>query len=318
MLYQGFRLTREAEAAEARGRAAQLDERRVRELLYLDVADAFHQVLLYEQDLVVLDKLVDALQKTVDEQERRVTLGRSRRSALLQAQTSLAEARVEQETSRGQEAVARELLAFLMDSPAAEWTLVNVSPFPSVPELEGKLAQAAERSDILAREADAEAARRILQATQGDRQPEVKAEANYILLEDPDEDREWNVLLTFNLPLFDEGVRRARTREQAEQVQLSELNLAALRRQAASEVRSAYLSFMTSVAQRARLQEATEVALASYQEQNRDYELGRATQLDALSALAQVQRLARRAVAVDLQARLSLIGLHVAAGEKAP
>ena len=318
VLYQGFRLTREAEAAEARGRAAQLDERRVRELLYLDVADAFHQVLLYEQDLVVLDKLVDALQKTVDEQERRVTLGRSRRSALLQAQTSLAEARVEQETSRGQEAVARELLAFLMDSPAAEWTLVNVSPFPSVPELEGKLAQAAERSDILAREADAEAARRILQATQGDRQPEVKAEANYILLEDPDEDREWNVLLTFNLPLFDEGVRRARTREQAEQVQLSELNLAALRRQAASEVRSAYLSFMTSVAQRARLQEATEVALASYQEQNRDYELGRATQLDALSALAQVQRLARRAVAVDLQARLSLIGLHVAAGEKAP
>lgn len=318
IIYQGFRVTREAESGAAQGRAAQLDERRVRELLYLDVADAFHQVLLNERDLGVLDQLVDALQQTVAELEKRVSLGRSRKADLLQAQTSLAEARVEQETARGQVAVARELLAFLIDLPGEGWSLVDTSPFPSTPELEARLAQAAQRADILAGEARAESARKLLQAAQGARQPEVKAEGNYVLLEDPDEDREWNVLLTLEMPLFDEGVLRSQAREQMEQVQISELNLAALRRQAASEVRNAFLSFMSTAAQRARLQEALTVSKSSYEEQKRDYELGRANQLDALAALAQVQRLARRAVAAEIQARVNLIRLHVAAGEVAP
>ncbi len=60
------------------------------------------------------------------------------------------------------------------------------------------------------------------------------------------------------------------------------------------------------------------MARVSYQEQKWDYELGRANQLDELAALAQVQRLMRRAVATDMQARVSLIRLHVAAGEVAP
>ena len=318
ILYQGFRVTREAEAQEAQGRAARFEERRVKELLYLDVADAFHQVLIFEQDLALLDRLVEVLQQTVDELERRVKLGRSRKADLLQARTALAEVRVEQETARGNTGVARELLAFLIDQPADCWSLVQRSPFPEAPDLAAKLEQAAQRADLLAGEQRAEAARKALQAVQGTRQPDIRAEGNYYLLEDPDEDREWNVLLTFSLPLFDEGSRRSEARAQMEQVQISELNLAALRRQAQGEVRSAFLAFVSAAAQKARLQEAVEVAKESYEEQARDYELGRASQLEALAALAQVQRLARRASAVDGQARVRLIQLHVAAGEVGP
>ena len=317
-LYQGFRITREAEAREALGRAASWDERRVRELLYLDVADAFHQVLLYEADLALVIRLVTVLQDTAEELERRVKLGLSRKAEWLQAQTALAEARVEEETVRGYAAVARELLAFLIDQPADAWQLVNTSPFPSAPDLAAKLEQAVRRADLEAGAARAEAARKTLLAAKGARQPEVKAEAGYVLLEDPDEDREWNVLLTMELPLFDEGSRRAEVRTRMEEAQVSELNLAALRRQAASEVRTSYLTFVSTAAQKVRLQEAVEVGRSSYQEQKRDYELGRASQLDALSALAQVQRLARRASAADLLARVSLIQLHVAAGETTP
>lgn len=318
VLYQGFRITREAEAREAQGRAAQWDERRVRELLYLDVSDAFHQVLLFEQDLALVDRLVQVLEETQTELERRVGLGRSRKAELLQAQTALAEARVEQETARGQLALAREALAFLMDRPAEEWRLRDRSPFPAAPDLAAKLARAVQRADLQAAAERAESARKAVQAAQGERQPEVRAAGQYVLLEDPDEDREWDIALTMTLPLFDEGARRAGVREQMEQAGLRELNLAALRRQAASEVRSAYLLFVSTTAQKVRLQEGVEVARTSYEEQKRDYELGRASQLDALSALAQVQRLARRALAADIRARISLIQLHVAAGEGAP
>jgi outer membrane protein TolC len=225
---------------------------------------------------------------------------------------------VEQETARGQVAVARELLAFLMGRPAEGWQLKDESPFPSAPELAAKLEQAVQRADVQAGLERAEAARKAMQAAQGERQPEVRAAGNVYLVEDPDEDREWDVALTLSLPLFDEGVRRAGVREQMEQATISELNLAALRRQAVSEVRSAYLAFVSTAAQKARLQEGVAVATASYEEQQRDFELGRASQLDALSALAQVQRLARRALAADIRARVSLVQLHVAAGEGAP
>jgi outer membrane protein TolC len=66
------------------------------------------------------------------------------------------------------------------------------------------------------------------------------------------------------------------------------------------------------------VQEALEVGRENFEVQNRDYELGRASQLDALTALAQWQRLERRAAAADVQARASLVRLHVAAGGAAP
>lgn len=317
-LYSGFRLAREAQAREAEGRAAKLDEQRVREFLYLDVADAFYQVLLFDRDAAVLDELAAALDQTVAELEKRVELGRSRRADLLLARAERAENRVEQETVRGRQAATRELLGFVTDLPASSLVLAEDSPFPADPEIDEKLEHVTQRSDVLAGEARAEAAAREVEAARGGRQPQVRAEGNLYAYEDPDEDREWNILLALELPLFDEGVIRSRVRERAEASRISELNLAALRRQAASEVRSAYIAFMAAAGQRARLREALEVATENYEVQKRDYELGRASQLDALNALAQVQRLQRREVAAEMQARASLVRLHVAAGEGTP
>lgn len=317
-VYRGFRTTRLAEAREAEGRAAGLDERRTRELLYLDVADAFYQVLQQERDLEVLERLVQALQESVEALQERVRVGRSRRADLLGAQTSLAEARVEQEAVRGDAAAARELLSFLIDLPAADIRLREDAPFPATPDLAARLEAAGTRADVLAGAARAEAAQRDLKAARGERQPEISASGNLYLLEDPDEDREWSAVVTMTLPLFDEGVIRAGIREQTEQTRISELNLAALRRSAAADVRGAYAAFLSAVAQRDRLAEAREVARENHEVQQADYEIGRASQLDALSALAQWHRLERRAVAADILARASLVRLHVAAGETVP
>jgi len=318
ILYSGLRITRFAEAREAEGRAAALNERRTRELLYADVADAFYQTLIDEGDRDVLDKLVDTLQQTVEELRSRVDLGRSRKADLLSAQTGLAETLVEQETVRGRLGASRELLGFLIGRPAAEIRLAETSPFPPDPDLEAKLARATARADLLAAEALVEAATRDLQAARGERQPEIRAEGNLYAYEDPDEDREWNILLSLELPLFDEGVISERIRERAEQRQISELNLSRVRRSAESDVRTAYVSFMAAAGQRSRLREAMSVAEENYHVQKRDYELGRASQLDSLSALAQLYRLQRREVAAEMQARASLVRLHVAAGEAQP
>lgn len=317
-LYSGFRLTRFAEAREAEGRAAKLDETRARELLYLDVSDAFHLNLLYESDLDVLHQLVEALERLVAEQEKRIELGRSRRAELLNAQTDLAEARVEEESTRGQLRAARELLAFLVDLPADSIRLTETSPFPATPELEARLTAALQRADVLANEARVEASRHDLEAVRAERQPQVDAEGSVFLYEDPDRDEEWVALLTLELPIFDEGVIRSRAQEKLAQYHISTLNLSAVRRRAESEVRNAYIAFTTTAAQRGRLDEASQSAAENYEVQKKDYELGRASQLDTLNALAQLQRLRRRQVAAEMAARASLVRLHVAAGEVAP
>lgn len=317
-LYHGFRTTREAEAREAEGRAARFDERRSLELLYLDVADAYHQVLLYERDLAVLGRLVDALRETVDVLQERVRLGRSRRADLLSAQTDLAETRVEIESVRGMAAASRELLSFLIDLPADQIQLKDYSDSPVPPELAAHLASAAERADIQAGAARAEAAQRDFQASRGERQPDVSLGGEWYLAEDPDEDREWNVTVTMALPLFDEGVIRSRTREKQEQVRISELNLAALRRSAESDVRSAFSSYEATIAQLESLKEAQQLAHENYELQKKDYALGRSSQLDSLDALAQWQRIERREASADLQAHASLVQLHVAAGQVLP
>ncbi|MFH0909447.1 MAG: TolC family protein [bacterium] len=317
-LYSGFRLTRLAEARETEGRAAKLDETRSRELLYLDVSDAFHLNLLYESDLVVLHQLVEALEQLVAELEKRLELGRSRRADLLNAKTDLAEARVDEESTRGQFRAARELLAFLINRPADSIQLTETSPFPATPELETRLAAATLRADVLAGEARVEASQRDLAAARAERKPQVAAEGNVYLYEDPDQEQEWNVMLTFELPIFDEGVIRSRAQEKLAQVHISTLNLSAVRRRAESEVRNAYIAFTTAVAQRGRLDEAESSAAENYEVQKKDYELGRASQLDTLNALAQLQRLRRRQVAAEVAARASLVRLHVAAGEVAP
>jgi len=317
-LYRGFRTAREAEAREALGRAVKFDERRALELLYLDVADAFHQLLACERDLAVLDRLVEALDQTVGVLEERTRLGRSRRADLIIAQASLAETRVEQAAVRGLADAARELLSFLIDVPAEEIRLQDYTEPAIPPAMESFLTNAARRADIQASAARADAAQREARAAQGERLPEVRAAGQWTLHEDPDEDREWNVALTMALPLFDEGVIRARVREKGELVRISELNLAALRRSAVGDVRAAYADFRSAAAQLESLKEAQTLARESYEVQSRDYELGRSSQLDALLALAQWQRLERREAAADIQAHASLIRLHVAAGAVEP
>jgi outer membrane protein TolC len=317
-LYRGFRTTRLAESLEAQGRAARFDERRAMEVLYLDVSDAFHQLLLFERDLALLDRLAEVREQLVAALEDRVAAGRSRKADLLGAKTELAELRVDQAFVRGQAAAARETLSFLIDLPADAIRLRAPEGDVELPGLAPYLERAAERADIQAGIARAEAAKRAVQEAQGERQPELLAAGNLYLLEDPDEDREWNVTLTMDVPIFDDGAIRGRTREQTELHRISELNLAALRRSAQRDVRSAFDAFIVSASQRERLNEARELARENYELQQRDYEGGRASQLDALTALAQWQNLERRASAAEVQTRANLVRLHVAAGEVAP
>ena len=317
-IFTGFRTTREAEAAKAESRATLLNGARFRELLFEDVADVFYQVLLNQEDLNVLEALAAALEQRVEELDRRVKLGRSRKGDLLGAQTDLEDVKVIREATKGRLAASRELLSFLTGLPADSLVVADPSVWTQPPDLNASLAATSGRKDIQAGEALVESAEKSLAAEKGARLPQVSAAGTYALYEDPDEDSTWSAFLAIELPIFDDNVIKSRVEEVKENLNISRLNLARLQRESTSDVRQAYVDFSSNLAQWQSLGRALGVAEENYKLQQEDYGLGRASNLDVLNALAQIQNFRRRAVLAEMQARASLVRLHVAAGENVP
>jgi len=172
-----------------------------------------------------------------------------------------------------------------------------------------------ERPDVLSLVESMRQARRQLSVAKGALWPEVTVNGGYALTRDPTSQAEWDVMLRVELPLFDGGLILARIREQKSLVQISELHLQQVQRLADQEVRAVYQRFIASVAQLIQLEEATRLSRENFLAQQEDYSRGVVSNLEVLNALRQFHHARRDWHQADMNTRLSLIQLHVAAGQ---
>jgi len=313
-LFTGFRDFNTAAAGRAEREARQFDLRRNYQTLYQDVATAFYQIVQNERDLVILADLRKALEERVTELNRRVDLGRSRPAELLQARSDLATVKVTIEQTKGLLNAARESLAFYIGRPAQSYQLKDTMAFPGPQELEAYLREIQVRPDILAALAEQRQARRQLSVAKGELLPEVTVNGTYYLSQDPATAQEYAFTFNISLPLFDGGLIIGKIREQKALYEKSELNVQQLMRTADQDVRTAFSNFNASVAQVLQLREAELIAEESYKAQLEDYPRGVVSNLDVLTALQSVSPSRRDLLSSDIQAKLNLIKLHVAAG----
>jgi outer membrane protein len=87
-IFSGFREFYNASANKADIKARKLDKERAYQLLYLDVADVFYQILMYERDLKLLREIETSLEKRVSDFNKRVELGKSRSGDLYHRSSS--------------------------------------------------------------------------------------------------------------------------------------------------------------------------------------------------------------------------------------
>ena len=318
-IFSGFREFNTGAAGKAEIEARKLTKQRALQLLYLDVADVFHQVLMYEADLAILNDVKSALNKRVEELDKRINLGKSRAGEILMAKSDLASNMATIEQARGLLGASRELLAFLTGVPSASLKLKDLAPaLPTSEALEGYLKETGERPDLLAAIASERAARRQLSAAKGEHFPTISAEGNYYLRQSPDSKQEWNVFLTCDIPLFEGGIIEARVSEKKALVRSSELNLDLIRRTAEKEVRTEYNNFVAAIARVVCLKESFEVFTENFNVQSRDYKLGIVSNLDVLGALKIQHEARRQLLDAETDARVSMVRLHVAAGQRRP
>jgi outer membrane protein len=283
--------------------------------IYQDVAQAFYNVLQYEGDMAIQADLIDALRARVDDLKDRVNLGRSRPSELLQAQTDLANAKVTYESQRGSINAAKETVAFYTGIPAADLQLKETQNFPSTAQLEAYVKQSGSRPDVLSQIESMRQAERNLDVSIGQLFPTITANGNFLASQDPASNNiDATMTLEASMPIFDGGLIAGQIHQNHELVRQSRLNVEQLRRTADQDTRTAYMNFDASVAQVLVLREAATLAAKNFEAQVDDYRRGVVANLDVLTALQDYQTARIQLHNANMQARLNLINLHVAAG----
>jgi len=286
--------------------------------IYQDVAQAFYNVLQFEGDMTIQADLIDALQARVDDLKDRVNLGRSRPSELLQAQTDLANAKYTYEQQRGSLNAAKETVAFYTGIPSGGLKLKDAQKFPSAAQLEAYVMQSGTRPDVLSQLESLRQAERQLSAAQGELLPTITANGNFLASQDPASNEiDATMTLEASMPIFDGGLIAGQIHQNHEMVRQERLNVEQLKRTADEDTRTAYVNFNASVAQVVVLREAASLAAKNFEAQVDDYRRGVVANLDVLTALQDYQTARIQLHNANMQARLDLINLHVAAGTAA-
>jgi outer membrane protein len=286
--------------------------------IYQSVAQAFYNVLQYQGDLVIQHDLIESLQARVDDLKQRVNLGRSRPSESLQAQTDLANARVTAEQQKGSLNAAKETLAFYVGIPSDQFQLKETQKFPTAGQLETYIAKSTDRPDVLSQLESLRQAERNLSAAKGQLLPTITAQGDFLASQDPATNSiDATMTLQASLPIFDGGLIIAQIHQNKELVRQSALNVEQLKRTADQDTRTAYANFNASVAQVVVLREAAILAAKNFEAQVEDYRRGVVSNLDVLTALQDYQTARVQLHNANMQARLNLINLHVAAGTAA-
>jgi outer membrane protein len=286
--------------------------------IYQDVAQAFYNVLEYEGDMNVESDLIDALRARVDDLRDRVNLGRSRPSELLQAQTDLANAKFTFEQQRGSSNAAKETVAFYTGIPSADLVLKDTQQFPTAAQLEAYLQRSPSRPDVLSQVETMRQAERNLSVSEGQLLPTVTATGNYLASQDPVSNNiDASMTIEVSEPIFDGGLIISQIHQNKETVRQQRINVEQLQRTADQDTRTAYANFDASVAQVIVLREAATLAAKNFEAQVDDYRRGVVANLDVLTALQDYQTARIQLHNANMQARLDLINLNVAAGTAA-
>ncbi len=315
-LFQGFKTFAALGGASALKKQRILEVERGKQLLFLDVVDAFYGLLQPRDEVASLESIRELTQKRITELQARVDLGRSRPSEIANAQAQLKTIVAQIQQTRRFEIASINVLRFLTGRLELG-ELIDSPDSPAASEdLQAYISKAAHRPDVMAASKAVEVAKQNVAYSRADFFPKLSLDGNlYTKRVGFQADTQWDLLLTFDVPLF-EGVRVSGAVREAEAKQReAELELSRVERLAQSEIRSAFTELKLSLAARDAFLEAEKAAVQNYQMQNKEYDLNLVNNLDVLNALQALESVRRDLLIARYQAKRDCDRLKVATGD---
>ena len=314
-LFRGFRSLAAIGGAQSLKSQRTDEVQRARELLFLDVMNAFYGALGPRDEVESLQHIRELSAQRITELEERVRLGKSRPSEIANATAQLKQIQAQIEQTRRAGIVWVNVLRFL----TGKNEIVELADSPVAPgdlqDLEVCISKAHNRSDVRAVKAALEVAKQNVVIARADFFPQLSLDSNlYAKRVGFQSNTDWDVTLTFDVPLFEIVKVSGAVREAQAKVREAEWELSRVLRQAQSDIRSAYEELKLSVAAAKAFREAEVASAENFDIQTKEYRLNLVNNLDVLNALQDLEAVRRDLVKVRYQAKSDTGRLKVAMG----
>ncbi|MBI4116004.1 MAG: TolC family protein [Candidatus Omnitrophica bacterium] len=316
-LFQGFKALGALTGAGSLKGTEKEEWFRARQLLFLDVAQAFYSVLQKKKDLETVEGIHALFLERIKELEDRERIGRSRPSEVVTAKARMKTLEAEIARSRGAFALSRHLLEFLIGreidaSQLIEEELPEKSPQDQTSYLESLL----QRPDVEASRLAVKTAWRAVLVAQSGFWPELSLEhTQYERREGFQSNLDWDFLFTIDIPLFKGGETFGNVKEAISKWKQAKLSYSLAKRQAELEIKETYENWVTSLDQHKALEGALKDSQENYRLQKEEYEHNLVNNLDVLEAIQSLLETRRETNLVHYQTKENYWRLKVAAGE---
>ncbi|MFA0750154.1 MAG: hypothetical protein SLRJCFUN_000557 [Candidatus Fervidibacter sp.] len=297
-IYDGGRFTANIRSARYLLDASDASLQATRAQLILQVTEAYADVLAAQAFEEVARQSVERVQAVLKTAKARLEAGVAPRFDVLRAEAELAAAQEQLLTAQNALALAKAALNQLLGRPTDAPLELTPLPEPLAPSVETLRAEMfltqalAHRPELLAAEAQVQAAQERVNFAKADKNPLLFLSSNYQRQTATgfSRDYSWSVNLIVQFPLFDSGRRESVVQEQEALLQQALAQREQLRRQIALEVEQAVRNYQVALQ---RLNTAR-AALASAEEAFRlarvRYEAGVGTQVEVLDAQVALTR----------------------------
>ncbi|WP_018873598.1 TolC family outer membrane protein [Thioalkalivibrio sp. ALJ16] len=286
--------------------AAELDA--ARQDLILRVAQAYFDVLIAQETLAFREAELEAIERQLEQTERRFDVGLVARTDVTEAQAQRDIAEAERIAAENQLDLTREQLAVITNT---YWDQLNTlgadaklaPPEPADPQAWVDIALA-NNLELVAQRLGTETAREQIQRQRAEGLPRVNLNAGvnenrYHGLDAGAaggmffEGTEAQVGLQLEIPLYTGGRVSALTRQAREDFQAAQEGQSLVERRTTQDTRSAYLSVISNSSRVRALEQALVSTQSAFEAAEAGFEVGTRTQVDVLLALREVFRAER-------------------------
>lgn len=296
----------------------QYEMQRVEQLLLQDVSLAFYSLLLAKENVAATEKLVAFAQERFTELKERVRVGRARQADAVSQELLITSLQSQLEESLRQVHARKDLLAFLIGAPQLEYEITDVPISIEYGLLENYLGRVNTRPDIQAAQENVKAFKGLRHVARADFFPSLSLSANsYTDHSDAQDEKDWDMSLSVEVPLWDWGSRRAAVATATAVLNQAQQNFQLSLRQAELEIRNAYRDYESAKRQLDIQVQSLSLARQHYQMQVEDDKKGLVTSLEVLESLDRLNNAELAYNNARLQEKLAAINLRITSGEQA-